>query len=278
MTLRKPTRAHAPTVTKTSKQRRFDALYQSERQHLAEVRATLPPEDRAQLDVVYAQINLENRRNGHAQAVIHCPIGKRLLHTECHNNTQRAWYFLTDADTGEVWCIFILASTHYLNRIDASTSNDTEATDCTRVLADTVVRHAHNQRADLDLTERVQAHLMARRPLKVFRRCAANEMEAIGYGRAAGEDCAFVQITTYPSVAALSKVYPMLAKPRNARRLQDAVGHPQVRFDLVVRTRQWLQEDDSASAQATPVATPTRTAPANWSDWSTLLAMVSAAK
>ena len=279
MTLSKPTHTPAPAVARTPKQRRLDALYRAEQQRLATVRAALPPEDRTLLYVVHAQQTLEHRRNGHAQAVIHCPIGTRLLQTECHNNTQRAWYFLTDTETGEVWCVFILASTHYLNR-----SHSESVGDPMRLLADTVVRHAHNQPADVALAQRVQAHLQARRPLKVFRRCDDNEMEAIGYGRAAGAGGAFVHTTAYPSVAALVQAYPMLAKPKNARRAGNAVGHPQVRFDLVVRSTPWPAPDDEATDHAAPVPTvshasddtPPRTLPTN--DWATLLAVMGAAK
>lgn len=281
MTLSKPTPTSAPTVARTPKQRRLDALYQAEQQRLATVRAALAPEDRALLHVVHAQRTLEHRRNGHAQAVIHCPIGTRLLQTECHNNTQRAWYFLTDTETGEVWCVFILASTHYLNR-----SHGESVGDSMRLLADTVVRHAHNQPADVALAQQVQAHLQARRPLKVFRRCDDNEMEAIGYGRAAGAGGAFVHTTAYPSVAALVQAYPMLAKPKNARRAGNAVGHPQVRFDLVVRSTPWLAPDDEATDHAAPAPTvshasddtPPPPCTLSTDDWPTLLAVMGAAK
>ena len=293
MTLSKPTPTSASTVVRTPKQRRLDALYRAEQQRLATVRAALPPEDRALLHVVHAQQTLEHRRNGHAQAVIHCPIGTRLLQTECHNNTQRAWYFLTDAETGEVWCVFILASTHYLNRsLGGSVGGGGDGGDGAtavypmRLLADTVVRHRHNQPADVALAQRVQVHLHARRPLKVFRRCDDNEMEAIGYGRAAGADGAFVHTTVYPSVAALVQAYPMLAKPKNARRAGHAVGHPQVRFNLVVRGTPWPTPNDEATDQTTPVTTvscasedatpPPRTLPTD--DWPTLLAVMGAAK
>ena len=287
MTLSKPTPSTAPTVARTSKQRRLDALYQAEQQRLATVRAALAPEDRALLHVVHAQQTLEHRRNGHAQAVIHCPIGTRLLQTECHNNTQRAWYFLPDTETGEVWCGFILASTHYLNRSHGGSvgGGGNVAADPMRLLADTVVRHAHNQPADVALAQRVQAHLKARRPLKVFRRCDDNEMEAIGYGRAAGAGGAFVHTTTYPSVAALVQAYPMLAKPKNARRAGNAVGHPQVRFDLVVRDTPWPAPDDEATDHTAPTptmshasedASPPLHTPAT--DWPTLLAVMGAAK
>lgn len=289
MTLSKPTPTSAPTVARTSKQRRLDALYQAEQQRLATVRAALAPEDRALLHVVHAQRTLEHRRNGHAQAVIHCPIGTRLLQTECHNNTQRAWYFVTDTETGEVWCVFILASTHYLNRslgggVGGGGDGSIAAAAPMRLLADTVVRHAYNQPADVALAQRVQAHLQARRPLKVFRRCDDNEMEAIGYGRAAGAGGAFVHTTAYPSVAALVQAYPMLAKPKNARRAGNAVGHPQVRFDLVVRSTPWPPPDDEATDHAAPVPTvshasddtPPRTL--HTDDWSTLLAVMGAAK
>jgi hypothetical protein len=293
MTLSKPTHTPAPTVARTPKQRRLDALYRAEQQRLATVRAALAPEDRALLHVVHAQQTLEHRRNGHAQAVIHCPIGTRLLQTECHNNTQRAWYFLTDTETGEVWCVFILASTHYLNRSHGGSVGGGDgsiavaaAVDPMRLLADTVVRHAHNQPADVALAQRVQAHLQARRPLKVFRRCDDNEMEAIGYGRAAGAGGAFVHTTAYPSVAALVQAYPMLAKPKNARRAGNAVGHPQVRFDLVVRSTPWSTPDDEATDHAAPTTTvshasqdaspPPCTSPAD--DWPTLLAVMGAAK
>lgn len=281
MTLSKPTPTSAPTVARTPRQRRLDALYQAEQQRLATVRAALAPEDRALLHVVHAQRTLEHRRNGHAQAVIHCPIGTRLLQTECHNNTQRAWYFLKDAETGEVWCVFILASTHYLNR-----SHGGSVGGPMRLLADTVVRHAHNQPADVALAQRVQAHLQARRPLKVFRRCDDNEMEAIGYGRAAGAGGAFVHTTAYPSVAALVQAYPMLAKPKNARRAGNAVGHPQVRFDLVVRSTPWLAPDDEATDHAAPAPTVSHASddasppPCTQAidDWPTLLAVMGAAK
>lgn len=290
MTLSKPKPTSVPTVARTPKQRRLDALYQAEQQRLATVRAALAPEDRALLHVVHAQRTLEHRRNGHAQAVIHCPIGTRLLQTECHNNTQRAWYFLTDTETGEVWCVFILASTHYLNRshggrVGGGGDGRIASAAPTRLLADTVVRHAHNQPADVALAQRVQAHLQARRPLKVFRRCDDNEMEAIGYGRAVGADGAFVHTTVYPSVAALVQAYPMLARPKNARRAGNAIGHPQVRFDLVVRGTPWPTPDDEATDHAAPVTTlshaledtsPPRTLPTD--DWATLLAVMGAAK
>lgn len=281
MTLSKP--KPAPTVARTPKQRRLDALYRAEQQRLATVCAALAPEDRALLHVVHAQRTLEHRRNGHAQAVIHCPIGTRLLQTECHNNTQRAWYFLIDTETGEVWCVFILASTHYLNR---SHCGSVGGVDPMHLLADTVVRHAHNQPADVALAQRVQAHLQARRPLKVFRRCDDNEMEAIGYGRPAGAGGAFVHTTAYPSVAALVQAYPMLAKPKNARRAGNAVGHPQVRFDLVVRGTPWPAPDDEATDHAAPAptvshasddASPSPRTQAT-DDWPTLLAVMGAAK
>ena len=282
MTLSKSARPWS-TLAKTPKQLRLEALYTRERQRLDAERASLSPEDRALFDVVYAQFNLDNRRNQRAQAVIHCPIGTCLLQTECHNNMQRAWYFLTDADTGEVWCIFILASTHYLNRApgspgagSASASNE-QGTDHARILADTVIRHARNQRADVDLADRVQAHLMARRPLKVFCRCQDNEMKAIAYGRAVGEGSAFVQTTTYASVAALGQAYPVLAKPAHARRAQSAVGHPQVRLDLEVRTTPW------ATTSTAPVPTVSSAGVADGAttaetDWPTFLAVQSAAK
>lgn len=265
MTVCKPPSVGVSTVAKTSKQR-LKVVYERERQRRAEVRASLPPEDRAQFDVVDAQFNLERRRKRQAQAVIHCPVGTRLLQTECDNNMQRAWYFRTDADTGEEWCICILASTHYLNRTHRNGDDNAEHWE---LLADTVVRHAHNQPAGVALADRVRTHLLARRPLKVFRRCPANEMEAVGYGRPQGEGSAFVQTTVYTSVAALTQAYPVLAKPGQRSRAENAVGHAQVRFRLDVRTTPWCAEtttDSLPMAQYTPSA------------WSDLVAAMSAAK
>ena len=90
--------------------------------------------------------------------------------------------------------------------------------------------------------------------------------------------------TAYPSVAALVQAYPMLAKPKNARRAGNAVGHPQVRFDLVVRSTPWPAPDDEATDHAAPARTvshafddtPPRTLPTD--DWPTLLAVIGAAK
>ena len=263
MTLHKPTRPRPSTICK---QNPIDTLYEAERQHRAAVRASLPPRERGQLDVVYAKLHLENRRNGHAQAVIHCPIGTRLLQTECHDNLRRAWYFQRDADTGEEWCIFILASTHDLYRTDAGCSDNAPGTDdeYTHVLADTIVRHAYNRRSDVALAKRVQAHLLARKPLKIFRRCESNEMEAIGYGQPVGEGSAFIQTTSYASVAALEQAYPMLAKSINRLRAQRAVGHLQVRFNLEVRSSPWSVDNVDTGGHSI--------------DWSTLLAVMDAAK
>ena len=284
MTLSKPTSVRASTVLRTPKQNRLDALYQAEQQRLAEVQAALAPEDRALLHVVHAQRSLEHRRNGHAQAVIHCPIGTRLLQTECHNNTQRAWYFLTDAETEEVWCVFILGSANYLNRSYGGSDDgvDNTAADSMRVLADTVVRHSHNQPADVALAQRVQAHLLARRPLKVFRRCDNNEMEAIGYGRAVGKGGAFVHTTVYPSVSALVQAYPMLAQSKNARRAGNAVGHSQVRFDIVISATPSSTPNEATEHAASPTvsrATDNASLPCTLpTDWPTLLAVLGAAK
>ena len=73
----------------------------------------------------------------------------------------------------------------------------------------------------------------------------------------------------------------MLAKPKNARRAGNAVGHPQVRFDLVVRDTPWPAPDEAtdhapptivsrASDYAQSLHTPT--------DWPTQLAILGAAK
>ena len=266
MTVCKLSSVGVSTVAKTSKQRCLKVIYEKERQRRAEVRASLPPEDRAQFDVVDAQFNLERRRNRWAQAVIHCPIGTRLLQTECDNNMQRAWYFHTDTDTGEEWCICILASTHYLNRTHMYDGDNVEHWE---LLADTVVRHGHNQPGGVALADRVRTHLSARRPLKVFRRCPANEMEAVGYGRPLGEGSAFVQTTVYSSVAALTQAYPVLAKPGHHQRAANAVGHAQVRFRLEVRTKPWCAEVTTSSLPPAP-DTPL--------DWSDLVAAMSAAK
>ena len=261
----------------------LEALFEYERQYRAAFIASLSVEARRIYPVVHAQFNLENRQRGHAQAVIHCPVGVRLLQTECNNNMQRAWFFLTDVETGVEWCIFVVASTHYLNRTAGGTGDDTTTA---RLLADTVVRHTRNQPQDVELAARVQAHLLARRPLKVFRRCPSNEMEAVGYGRAVGSGSAFIQTTVYPSVGALALAYPTLAKPSHTRRAQDAVGQPQVRFDLVVRTTPWptgvtsegLSTAAAAPATAQTTAQTTAAPFADPSEWSTLLAAMSAAK
>ena len=217
--------------TSSAQHLRLQTFVDAERQRQTSFRATLTPADQHLYDVVRAQLNLQLRREGDASAVIHCPVGERILQSECNNDSMRSWFFLQDECHGIHWCIHVLPMAEYKEWNSRG--------DRTNLLAHPTIIRSHNNPTDIRVDAQVLQHLRKRLPVKVYGRCSHNELQAIGYAipENAGDD--FIRTHKHESIESIQQAYPSLRGASKTQRAENALTYVQTHYALRLRETPW---------------------------------------
>jgi hypothetical protein len=203
----------------------------AERQRQTSFRDTLPPADQHLYDVVRAQLNLQLRREGDASAVIHCPVGERILQSECNNDSMRSWFFVQDECSGYRWCIHVLPLAEYKEWNSRG--------DRTNLRAHPTIICSHNNPTDIRVDARVLQHLRNRLPVKVYGRCSHNELQAIGYATPENTGDEFIRTHKHESIESVQQAYPVLRGTSKRKRAADALAYVQTHYALRLRETPW---------------------------------------